>query len=167
MSNINPTLFQRLGGAAAISTIVDKFYANMQDDYRLNRFFNSSGQAEQIASLKTLIIALLGGTTQSEEEMTAILDHFFLTAFARNKSQSMVTGADWGFFGYIIAQNHPSTKYVCDSHSHLLKFMPDDSIYDAVIEQLTLTVQQLSIEASLAGEILRLAESARDPVLGK
>lgn len=167
MSNINPTLFQRLGGAAAISTIVDKFYENMQDDYRLNRFFNSTGQEEQIAELKKLIIALLGGTTHSEEEMTEILNSFFLTAFARKTSKSLVSGSDWDFFSYIIAQNQPSTKYVCDSHSHLLKFMPDDANYDALMEELSLALKQLNIEDSLASEVLQVAESGRDVVLGK
>lgn len=167
MSDTNPTLYERIGGKTAISTLVDNFYARMQEDYRLNRFFNSTEQPEQRAALKTLAIALLGGTSQTAEGMTALLDHFFMAAFARNKHQSMVTGADWDFFGYIIEQDHPSTQYLCDSHSHFLKFMPDDTLYDAVIQNLAAALRQLPLDSALANEVLDLAETGRNPVLGK
>lgn len=162
-----PSLYQRIGGATAISNIIDNFYAKMQDDYRLNRFFNKGEAREHTGVLKTVVIALLGGTTQTEEGFTALLDDFFMTTFARDKNKSMVTGADWGFFYYIIEQDHPSTKYLCDSHSQLLKFMPDDAVYDAVMENLTATLQQLNLDPALKNEILALAERGRDPVLGK
>lgn len=167
MSDTNPTLYERIGGTTAINSMVDIFYAKMQDDYRLNRFFNSTEQREQADALKALVIALLGGTTQSDEEFTVLLDDFFMTAFARDKRKSFVGGGDFGFFGYIIEQDHPSTKYLCDSHSHLLKFMPDDSIYDAVMEHLGATLQQLNLDNAVKIEVLTLAEQARNSILGK
>lgn len=165
MSDTN--LYHRLGGQPTISRIVDGLYAKMLDDYRLNRFFNNHDFPEQAESLKALITALLGGTTQTEEEFTALLDNFFMTAFARDKRKSMVSGADWGFFGYIIEQDHPSTNYLCDSHSQLLRFMPDNAIYDAVMEHLTATLQELNLEGALMREVLTFAEQGRNPVLGK
>ncbi len=165
MSNKN--LYERLGGQAAISRIVDGLYARMLDDYRLNRFFNNHDFPEQADSLKALVNALLAGTTQTEEEFTALLDNFFMTAFARDKRKSMVSGADWGFFGYIIEQDHPSTNYLCDSHSQLLKFMPDDSIYDAVMENLTATLQDMNLDGGLMRDALAFAEQGRNPLLGK
>lgn len=160
-------LYERLGGQAAISRIVDGLYARMLDDYRLNRFFNNRDFPEQAESLKALLTPLLAGTSQTEEEFIALLDNFFMTAFARDKRKSMVSGADWGFFGYIIEQDHPSTNYLCDSHSQLLKFMPDDSIYDAVMENLTATLQEMDLDGGLMQDVLAFAEQGRNPVLGK
>jgi hemoglobin len=161
------TLYERIGGKPAINTLVDNFYAKMQEDYRLNRFFNSKEIPEQKEALAIVLTAYFGGTSHTEEELTALVDDFFLTAFARDKRKSFVGGSDFGFFGYIIAQDHPSTQYLCDSHSHLLKFMPDDSHYDVVMEHLAASLQSLSLENGLANEVLRLAEQARNPVLGK
>jgi truncated hemoglobin YjbI len=167
MSNIDPTLYERIGGKTAVETMIDILYARMQDDYRLNRFFNSIEQPEQIAALKAVVIALLNGATRNDEQFTALLEHFFLTAFARDKRKSFVGGNDWGFFGYIIEQDHPSTNYLCDSHSHLLKFMPEDFHYDAVMEHLAATLQQMSVNTALMSEVLAVAEQGRNPVLGR
>lgn len=167
MSNINPTLYERIGGKTAIENIIDIFYAKMQDDYRLNRFFKSTEQQEQIATLKALVVALLKGSIESDEQLIVLLEAFFLAAFARDKRKSFVGGNDWGFFGYIIEQDHPSTQYLCDSHSHLLKFMPEDFHYNVVMEHLTSTLQQLNFNNALMSEVLAVAEQSRNPVLGK
>ncbi|MEY4769064.1 MAG: hypothetical protein RL637_1703 [Pseudomonadota bacterium] len=167
MSHINPTLYQRIGGKTAVENIIDIFYANMQEDYRINRFFKNSEQPEQIASLKAVIIALLTGANYGDEQFMVLLENFFLTAFARDKRKSFVGGNDWGFFGYIIEQDHPSTNYLCDSHSHLLKFMPEDFHYDIVMEHLTAALQQLNLNSVLIHEILIIAEQGRKPLLGK
>lgn len=167
MSDTNPTLYQRIGGQSAINTLVDSFYARMPDDYRLNRFFNSHDLDEQAATLKALLTALFGGTHPSREELTALLDNFFMAAFARDKRKSFVGGSDFGYFGYIIEQDHPSTNYLSDAHSHLLKFMPDDSNYDVIMEHLAAILPQLNLDSTVRNEILTLAEQARNAVLGK
>jgi truncated hemoglobin YjbI len=168
MSNISSTLYERIGGKTAISTLVELFYQKMQDDYRFNRFFNNNTtDEEKTQALKTLVIALLGGVSYSTEELTEVLDHFFMTAFARNKRKSFVGGSDFGFFGYIAPQNHPSTQYLTDAHSHLLKLMPDNSHYDVVMEHLTASLQQLNVDREIMTEVLTLAEQARNPVLGQ
>jgi hemoglobin len=167
MSDTNPTLYARVGGKPAIEALVDGFYHKVQDDYRLNRFFNSNNLAEQIPALKTLLTALFGGSTATAEQVSGLLDDFFMTAFARDKRKSFVGGSDFGFFGYIIEQDHPSTNYLCDAHSHLLKFMPDDSHYDVVIDHLTATLQELNLDNAVQNEVLALAEQARNPLLGK
>lgn len=165
MSDTNPPLYERVGGKPAIEALVDGFYHKVQDDYRLNRFFNSNNLAEQTQSLKKLLTALFAGSTTPTT--LALLDDFFMTTFARDKRKSFVGGSDFGFFGYIIEQDHPSTNYLCDAHSHLLKFMPDNSHYDVVIEHLTATLQELNLDNAVQNEVLRLAEQARNPVLGK
>lgn len=166
MSDTN-TLYQRIGGQATISTLVDSFYARIQDDYRLNRFFNSHDLDEQAAALKALLTAFFGGTHPASEELTVLLDNFFIAAFARDKRKSFVGGSDFGYFGYIIEQDHPSTNYLSDGHSHLLKFMPDDSNYDVIMEHLAAVLPQLNLDNALQNEILTLAEQARAAVLGK
>jgi hemoglobin len=167
MPYIDPSLYNRLGGKAAVDAVIEVFYDKMQDDYRLNRFFNSSEHQQQKNTLKALVSGLLDGSCANEERFSALLEDFFLTCFARDKRKSFVGGNDWGFFGYIIEQDHPSTKYLCDSHSHLLKFMPTDEHYDAVLEHLNAALQESSLSGGLKNEVLALAEQAKNPVLGK
>ncbi len=159
------TLYARIGEKAGISRIVEKLYDGILEDYRLNRFFNSHNTTEQREALTTLLAGLLNNLYP--ERMNEWLDNFFLTAFARNKSKSLVGGSDFGFFSYIIEQDHPSTQYLCDGHSHLLKFMPDDTHYSAMLEHLTHSLHALNLEENLIAEVLDYAERGRNPVLGK
>lgn len=161
------SLFERIGGKTAIGDIVDIFYDNMLADYRVNRFFNSSGESEQKRALKKLVIALLGGSKHTGEELTAMLDDFFMAAFAREKQNKFLSGSEFSFFSYIIERDTPSTVYLCDAHSHLLQYMPDDMHYDVVMEHLAAALRQLNMDQALSNEVLRVAESARNSVLGK
>ena len=167
MSNTNPTLYERIGGSSVIKQVVESFYDKLLTDYRLNRFFNTDNHAEQTEHLAALISAVFSAAQQNTEAFHALLDNFFVAAFSRNKRKSFVGGSDFGFFGYIIEQDHPSTNYLCDGHSHLLKFMPDNSHYDAVMEHLIAALADFNLEKHLVAEILQLAEQARNPVLGK
>ena len=167
MNAINKSLFGQIGGTAVVNNIIDVFYGRMLDDYRVNRFFNSSDEHEQTAALKAFIHAALGGSNNSADEIKDLLDDFFLHAFARNKRKSFVAGSDWGFFDMVIEQDKPSTLLLCNSHAHLLRFMPDDSNYDAVEENLSATLKQLNINKTVGDEILKLAESVRKAVLGE
>lgn len=160
------SIYERIGGQTAINAIVDIFYAKMQDDYRINRFFNSVNVNEQTNALKALLTALFGGSNPTEEEFIDLLDNFFMTAFARSKRKGSVSGSDFGFLGIMIAQDHPSTQYLCDNHCHLLRFMPDDFHYDAVMEHLAATLQQINLDSAVRNEVLALAEKARNGVLG-
>jgi hemoglobin len=167
MRNTNPTLYQQLGGETVIRGIVTDFYDRLFADYRLNRFFNNANQAEQMTALTTLVIAASGGTTLTAEEFHAVLEDYFMAAFARSKRKSMVGASDFGFFGYIIEQDHPSTNYLCEGHSHLLKFMPDNSHYEAVLEHLTASLQSFKLDNLLINNVLHWAAQARNPVLGQ
>lgn len=167
MSNSNPTLYQRLGGTSVIQQLVSDFYSNMFADYRLNRFFNNHNEAEQIKSLTALISAVFSGMPTTTENYQALLDDYFVSAFSRSKRKSFVGSSDFGFFGYIIEQDHPSTNYLCAGHSHLLKFMPDNSHYDAMMEHLTATLASVNLEQTVVAHILQAAEQARNSVLGK
>jgi hemoglobin len=166
MSNTNPKLYERIGGASVIKQMVESFYDKLLTDYRLNRFFNADNHAEQAEQLTVLISAILSATQRNSENFQVLLDNFFVAAFSRNKRKSFVGGSDFGFFGYIIEQDHPSTNYLCDGHSHLLKFMPDNSHYDAVMEHLIAALAGFNLEQTVVTEILQWAEQARNPVLG-
>jgi len=167
MSNLNPTLYERVGSTTVIQQLVESFYDKLLTDYRLNRFFNSNNEAEQMRSLTALISAIFSGIETTTEKYQMLLDDYFVTAFSRSKRKSFVGSSDFGFFGYIIEQDHPSTNYLCDGHSHLLKFMPDNSHYDAVMEHLIAALAGFNLEKTGVAQILQLAEQARNPVLGK
>lgn len=159
-------LCDRVGGKAVINQLVDGFYDKMLDDYRVSRYFNDHEKGEQTNALKSFLIAAFGGSDDASVDVKKLLDDYFLTSFARDKRESFVSESDFGFFGMIISQDTPSKKQLCDAHSHLLKFMPDDSHYDVVMEHLTSTLQELNIDKNTAADVIALAESARNSVLG-
>lgn len=158
-------LYQSLR-AENVNAIVENFYEKLLDDYRVRRFFNDSGKKEQLSTFKAVVNAALTGKSNDAAFIRLVSD-FFMAAFARFKDKELLPESGFAYFGMIIGQNSPSTKYLCDSQSHLLKFMPEDSHYDAVIENLTAALQELNIENSLAVELIALAERARNRVLGK
>lgn len=164
MSELN--LYQRLGGKNVVDTLTERFYRKLLDDYRVSRFFNDTEQNKQVETLKALVTAIF-----NNHEVKALLSDFFMSAFARFKDKERLPESGFAYFGYIIGQNHPSQKWLCDSHSHLLKFMPEDSHYDAVMEHLAVCLKELNLDNALDNalvtEVLTLAESGRNRLLGK
>lgn len=167
MNAINRSLFGQIGGTAVINNIIDVFYDKMLADHRINRFFNGSDEHEQSLALKTFIIAICDSSNKTADGIKVLLDDFFAHAFARDKRKSFVSGSDWGFFGMIIEQDTPSTKLLCESHANLLRFMPDDSNYDAVMEDLSSTLTQLNVDKKVMNKILEISEGARKAILGQ
>jgi len=161
------SIYGSLGGEQVINNIVDSFYDNIMDDYRVSRLFNSIDMEDQKAFLKNYLVAAFGDSGSTDEDLENLLNDYFMVAFARHKEKSFVNESDFGFFGMIIEQDHPSKKYLCPAHSHLLKFIPEDSHYDAVIESLNATLDQLGIDSNSKQTLLSLAENARSAVLGK
>lgn len=160
------SLYGRIGGKSVIDNIVNNFLDKMLADYRVKRFFNDHNEVEQREALQIYLAAALGTADNTEDELIELLDNCFIACFARDKRKSFVSEADFGFFGMIISQDKPSTKVLCPAHSHLLRFMPDDSHYDIAMEHLADCLQELNIDKNLAPEILALAESARNEILG-
>lgn len=56
-----PSLYERIGGDAAVNAAVDVFYGKVLDDYRINRFFAKTDMARQAAHLKTFMTVAFGG----------------------------------------------------------------------------------------------------------
>ncbi|OTE97003.1 globin [Crenothrix sp. D3] len=64
MSEVQDTtasLFDQLGGAAAVEAAVDIFYRKVLSDYRINRFFDNSDMEKQAAKQKAFLTMAFGG----------------------------------------------------------------------------------------------------------
>ena len=55
------TLFDQLGGAAAVDAAVDIFYRKVLTDYRINRFFDNTDMEAQAAKQKAFLTMAFGG----------------------------------------------------------------------------------------------------------
>jgi hemoglobin len=55
------SLFDQLGGAAAVDAAVDIFYHKVLSDYRINRFFGNSDMEVQLAKQKSFLTMAFGG----------------------------------------------------------------------------------------------------------
>ncbi len=63
--------------------------------------------------------------------------------------------------------NNYSGKDMRDGHAHLVAKGLNDSHFDAVMENLGATLQELNVPAELIAEAAAIAESTRSDVLGK
>ena len=55
------TLFEQLGGEAAVDAAVDVFYRKVLSDYRINRFFDGVDMDTQAAKQKAFLTMAFGG----------------------------------------------------------------------------------------------------------
>ena len=55
------TLYEQLGGEAAVNAAVDIFYQKVLSDYRINRFFDDVNMAQQAAKQKAFLTMAFGG----------------------------------------------------------------------------------------------------------
>ncbi len=58
------TLFEKLGGAAAVDLAVDKFYERVLQDDRIKHFFTDVDMVKQRAHQKAFLTYAFGGTDQ-------------------------------------------------------------------------------------------------------
>lgn len=156
-----------------IAQIVDVFYANMLDDYHINRYFYSRPIEEQTAPLKELLYALFSDTPTEAEKLSDLADQCFTAAFARgNAKPSLVNNRDFAFLETLVSGNivgddeKPRLTLLCPAHSHLLRLQPINDNYDTVLEILQNSLNQLNIAQDIAAEIMRFAESGRNGILG-
>lgn len=155
-----------IGDETLIADVVDALYDRMLDDYRVNRFFSGRPVAEQTEPLKVYLKTVLGSDYHNDSEL---LDDYFMAAFARtNAKRSLVNGNDFAFLLDIVGGREIRTiTLLCDAHSHLMKLNPDDFHYDVVMEHLADSLNQLQIADEVLEQVLAIAESARDGVLGR
>jgi hemoglobin len=55
------TLYEQLGGEAAVNAAVDIFYRKVLTDYRINRFFDDVDMIKQAAKQKAFLTMAFGG----------------------------------------------------------------------------------------------------------
>ncbi|NOU14838.1 MAG: hypothetical protein HOO92_12905 [Methylococcaceae bacterium] len=147
--------------------IVDVFYEKLLDDYAVYRLFSGKSIAEQTAPLKVYLKAKFAGLNNSNRE-AELLDEYFMAAFARSSVKSTPMASDFDFLMEIAGGKDTRVlTYLCDAHTHFLKFKPDDFHYDVLMKHLSDTLTELSIEEGLQHDLMELAESARNPVLGR
>ncbi len=119
------SLYERIGGAAAVEAAVDVFYDKVLNDYRINRFFDGIDMSAQAVKQKAFFTLAFGGP-------------------------NTYTGQD-----------------LRSAHAGLVKMGLGNDHFNAVMEHLGATLQELNVPAGLIAEAAALAESTRNDVLGK
>ena len=119
------SLFERIGGDAAVNAAVDIFYRKVLSDDRISSFFEGIDMDKQAAKQKAFLTLAFGGPSNY------------------------------------------SGKDMRDGHAHLVARGLNDSHFDAVMEHLGGTLQELNVPADLIAEAAAIAESTRNDVLGK
>lgn len=119
------SLYEQLGGAAAVDAAVDIFYRKVLVDDRISHFFDSVDMDAQIAKQKAFLTMAFGGPV-----------HY--------------TGAD-----------------MRRGHAHLVQKGLNDSHFDAVVELLGGTLNELGVAPELIAKVAAIAESTRTDVLGR
>lgn len=55
------SLYDQIGGQAAVDAAVELFYRKVLEDYRINRFFNNTNMEAQLAKQKAFFTMAFGG----------------------------------------------------------------------------------------------------------
>jgi hemoglobin len=119
------SLYEKLGGEAAVNAAVDIFYRKVLKDDRIKHFFDGVDMAKQASKQKAFLTVAFGGPNKySGEDMRK-------------------------------------------GHAHLVKQGLNDSHFDAVMENLGATLQELKVPGDLIAQAAAIAESTRNDVLGK
>lgn len=119
-----PSLYERIGGTAAVDAAVDIFYRKVLSDDRISRFFDDVDMPRQIAKQKAFLTMAFGGP------------------------------------------NAYSGKDMRNAHARLVKNGMNGSHFDAVVENLVATLQELKVAETDIAEIGKIAGSVRNDVLG-
>lgn len=61
MTENNTSLYEQIGGEAAVNAAVDIFYRKVLEDYRINRFFDHTDIEKQAAKQKAFLTMAFGG----------------------------------------------------------------------------------------------------------
>jgi hemoglobin len=119
------SIYDRIGGEAAVNAAVDIFYRKVLADERINRFFEDVDMDRQAAKQKAFLTVALGGPNQY------------------------------------------SGKDMRKGHAHLIQRGLNDTHFNAVMENLAATLQELKVPAELIAEAATIAESTRNDVLSR
>ena len=116
------SLYERLGGEAAVNLAVDKFYVRVLADNRINHFFDNLDMVAQANKQKAFLTMVFGGPhNYSGRDMRAGHAHLSLT----------------------------------EEH------------FNAVVENLAATLQEMGVGAADIQEVAAIANSVKDDVLNR
>ena len=119
------SLFEQIGGEAAVDAAVDVFYRHVLSDDRISHFFDDVDMDAQRAKQKAFLTMAFGGP------------------------------------------NNYSGRDMREAHAALVERGLDDSHFDAVAENLIKALEELNVPEDLAGQVLGIAASTREDVLGR
>lgn len=119
------TLFEKLGGAAAVDAAVDKFYRRVLADDRISPFFEGVDMDKQATKQKAFLTMAFGGPN----------NYTFLD--------------------------------MKEGHAHLVARGLNDDHFNAVVEDLGLTLKDMGVGDDLIAEVAAVAETTREAVLGR
>jgi len=121
---MSASLYEQLGGAAAVDAAVDIFYRKVLMDPKISAYFESVDMDAQRAKQKSFLTMVFGGPTA-------------------------YTGRD-----------------MRTAHAALVKRGLNGSHFDAVAGHLQATLEQLGVAQPLIAQVMALAGSTRNDVLG-
>ncbi|PPD30965.1 MAG: hypothetical protein CTY19_15110 [Methylomonas sp.] len=158
-----------------LAKIIDVWYGNMRDDYRINRYFYDRPQAEQAQGLKKLLSALLATVPVEPEKISDLADQAFTTAFARgNAKPSLVNNRDFAILATLMNGNivgdddgTPRLTLLCPGHSHFLRLQPIDEVYDVALELLKVTLEQFNLTSETVSQFINFVALGKDSVMGR
>jgi hemoglobin len=119
------SLYDRIGGSAAVDAAVDIFYRKVLSDDRINQYFEGVDMDKQAAKQKAFLTMAFGGP------------------------------------------HNYSGKDMRNAHANLVKNGLSDEHFDAVMENLGATLQELNVPDELIAEAAKIAESTRNDVLSR
>ena len=120
------TLFEKIGGEAAVDAAVDLFYTKVLADDRIKHFFANTDMVKQARHQKLFLTYAFGG-----------LPNY-------------------------------SGRSMREAHKDLVDNMGlNDTHFDAVIELLGATLQELGVADELIQEVAAIGESTRNDVLNR
>ena len=122
---MDKSLYDRIGGEAAVDAAVDVFYRKVLADDRICGYFEDVDMDRQAAKQKAFLTFALGGPNQYS-------------------GRDMRVG-----------------------HARLVQQGLNDNHFDAVMENLAATLQELNVPAELIAEAAAIAESTRKDVLNR
>jgi len=119
------SLFNKIGGEAAVDAAVAIFYRKVLADNHINQFFIGIDMKAQAEKQRGFLTLALGGP------------------------------------------NNYSGKDLREGHAHLVVLGLNDSHFDAVMYNLTSTLEEMGVAGELIKEVAAVAESTRKDVLDR
>jgi hemoglobin len=123
--HMSETLYEELGGEAAVDAAVDIFYIKVLADDRINSYFEGVDMGQQASKQKAFLTVAFGGP------------------------------------------NNYSGRGMRNAHAKFVKQGLNDSHFDAVVENLGLTLKEMGVADDLIAQVAAVAETTREDVLGR